>query len=53
MKIKMNSIPKKWTAFAIGLILIGMGFLAAQSNSYNTDESTIALDGYSHQDGHK
>ncbi|MDF0708254.1 YHS domain-containing (seleno)protein [Flagellimonas okinawensis] len=47
MKTKMNSIPKKWTAFAIGLFLIGMGSLVAQSHSYNTDESTIALDGYS------
>jgi len=47
MKKMMNSNPKKWATLAIGLFLIGMGSLLAQSHSYNTDESTIALDGYS------
>lgn len=47
MKAKTNSIPRKWLALSLGLFLFNMGSLLAQSHSYNTDESTIALEGYS------
>jgi len=47
MKAITNSIPKKWLALSLGLFLFNMGSLLAQSHSYNTDESTIALEGYS------
>ncbi len=43
----MNSSFKKWLILITGLFLLNMAPLLAQSNSYNTDESTIVLDGYS------
>ncbi|WP_417558919.1 YHS domain-containing (seleno)protein [Mesoflavibacter zeaxanthinifaciens] len=47
MKSKMNLSPKKKIIISIGTFLINLGLLLAQPQNYNTDESTIALEGYS------
>ncbi|WP_431161094.1 YHS domain-containing (seleno)protein [Flagellimonas beolgyonensis] len=47
MKTMKTSNPKKWLALALGLFLIGTGSIFAQSHSYSTDDSMIALEGYS------
>lgn len=43
----MNSNFKTKIVLSLGIFLINIASLLAQSHSYNTDENTIALEGYS------